>query len=224
MGEKFFKINKRPEEYNKTQCHAVIRREPWKRTTYLVGGVKVIGRASWSASEPVWSNEVIYYNFLDSSLANTLNTIVVHHTNNSDSVSDNERKQKSKGYAALGYHFFIAPGGKIYEGRPIEVMGSHAGVGIKTGALNDPDWGAIGIVLQGDFHHADDWFWSNNATKKQLKSLSDLVAALKKKYVISKLLMHREVIRSGKKTVCPGDSLVPVVKSMRNKLGMKGPK
>jgi len=79
---------------------------------------KIIGRLSWGAPEPTWSNEVIYYNLSRTSLINTLTNIVVHHTNNSNSVSDNEKKQKTKGYAALGYHFFINADGSVYEGRP----------------------------------------------------------------------------------------------------------
>ncbi|MEO1459167.1 MAG: peptidoglycan recognition family protein [Pseudomonadota bacterium] len=94
--------------------------------------------------------------------------IVVHHTNNDKTVLENEEKQKGRGYAALGYHFFIAKDGKIYEGRPLEVMGSHAGSGKTPGPTNDPDWGSIGIVLQGDYHHDDDWISSSTATDTQL--------------------------------------------------------
>ncbi len=220
MSDRFFKTNKRPEEYNKEQCHAVIRREIWRRPSFFVNGISILGRAYWGAIEPIWRNEVIYYNTVQSPLISLLNCIVIHHTNNSGSIAENEQKQKSRGYAALGYHFFIARDGRAYEGRPVEVMGSHAGVGKKTGALNDPDWGAIGVVLQGDFHHADDWFWSSDATKKQLATLEKLIVGLKSKYALGKLLMHREVSRSGKSTVCPGDHLVPIVEKLRNKLGM----
>lgn len=99
---------------------------------------------------------------------------------------------------------------------------SPSGVGKRKGELNDPDWGAIGIVLQGDFHHADDMFWNSNTTKIQLATLEKLIAALRDKYLTRKLLMHREVSRAGKPTVCPGDHLVPIIKKLRSKLGMVG--
>ncbi len=222
MSEQFFKTNKKPESHNNNQCHAVIDRDLWKRPSFGVGGVNVKGRASWGATEPRWNNEVVYYNTARLPLMMLLNKIVIHHTNNSDSIAENEKKQKNRGYAVLGYHFFIGKDGQVYEGRPIEVMGSHAGIGKKTGVLNDPDWGAIGIVLQGDFHHADDWFWSSSTTKKQLATLEKLIVGLKGKYLTGKLLMHREVSRSGKSTVCPGDHLVPIVEKLRRKLGMAG--
>lgn len=220
MSDKFFKVNKAPETYSNEQCHSVIRREPWRRSSFLVGSIKIIGRLSWGAPEPTWSNEVIYYNLSRTSLINTLTNIVVHHTNNSNSVSDNEKKQKTKGYAALGYHFFINADGSVYEGRPLEIMGSHAGRGKQAGALNDPDWGSVGIVL----HHDDDWFKSNTAAKKQLNALENLILGLNRKYSIGQLLMHREVNRGGPATVCPGSYLAPLVINLRNKLGMKGKK
>ena len=118
---------------------------------------------------------------LEASLATILERIIVHHTNNSSSIQSNESKQQSRGYAALGYHFFIDGGGRVYEGRPLEVMGSHAGVGRSSGPLNDPDWGSIGIVLQGDYHHADDWLWHSVAPQTQLDTLSSLIVALRRR-------------------------------------------
>jgi hypothetical protein len=103
-------------------------------------------------------------------------------------------------------------------------MGSHAGRGKQIGALNDPDWGSVGIVLKGDFHHDDDWFKSNTAAKKQLIALENLILGLSLKYNIGQLLMHSEVVRNGPPTVCPGSHLAPLVINLRNKLGMKGRK
>jgi hypothetical protein len=222
MTERFFKVKQDPKAWADARkvCHIVVTTAPWERTSFKIGDVPVKGRKAWGASKPVWKNEVIYYN---QPLAATLNRITVHHANNSNSVMANEKKQQGRGYAALGYHFFINKNGEIYEGRPLEVMGSNSGTGVKSGPLNDPDWGAIGIVLQGDYHHADDWFLSEEAPDKQMKSLEKLIVALKNKYSIDSLLMHREVEgRKGKDTVCPGDHLVPKIESLRKKLDMKG--
>jgi N-acetyl-anhydromuramyl-L-alanine amidase AmpD len=223
MSEKYFKVREDPEVWANKRgiCSPVVTMAPWENSSISLGGVSIEGRKSWNATTPIWGNEVIYYNTYESTLRSILNNIVVHHTNNSRTVLQNEKRQQGRGYAALGYHFFIDKKGKVFEGRPLEIMGGHAGKGSVSGPLNDPDWGSVGIVLQGDYHHKDDWFSSEKATKIQLDQLEKLVIALKGKYNINRLLMHREVKRTGDPTVCPGDHLVPHVIKLRKKLGMK---
>lgn len=100
-------------------------------------------------------------------------------------------------------------------------MGSHAGIGIKKGVLSDPDWGKIGIVLQGDYHVDDNWFeWFSETTfpDKQKESLVKLLEGVKQKYQVNKVLMHKEIIRGGSKTVCPGDHLYEPIENIRKKL------
>lgn len=223
MGERFFTVDEHPDQWAPGVCHAVVTMAPWQRQRFSIGSVPVAGRKAWGARDPVWSNEVVYYNTLEATLPQILERIVVHHTDNGNAIQANESKQQSKGYAALGYHFFIDDGGRAYEGRPIEIMGSHAGEGATRGPLNDPDWGSIGIVVQGDYHHADDWIWHSNAPQSQLTTLESLIVALRSVYGIDQLLMHREVARSGTPTVCPGDHMVGHVTAMRTRLGMRGP-
>ncbi len=221
MTSDFFKIKQHPQKWAdaKNICHSVVTVTPWEHATINIGGLAVKGRKLWGAALPTWRNEIIYYDISKKPLMSYLNKIVVHHTNNFFSIRANEERQQSNdNYAALGYHFFIARNGYVYEGRPLEIMGSHAGFGSKPGPLNDPDWGSIGIVLQGDFHHADDTLLSSAPLKIQLRNLEQLIAGLKQKYAINQLLMHREV----KTTACPGDQLVPVVTKLRAKLKMKG--
>lgn len=224
MREKFFTVEDSPTTWmdENKKAHPVVNMAPWQHGMMNIGDIQVKGRKAWGASVPIWKNEIIYYNTADYPLISTLSNIVIHHTDNADSLARNENKQQARGYAALGYHFFIDPKGVLYEGRPLEIMGSHAGKGAISGPLNDPDWGAVGIVLQGDFHHKDDWFSSTEVTEKQLTQLEKLIVQLRSKYNINQLLMHREVVRAGKPTDCPGDHLVPYVKKLRNKLKMKG--
>lgn len=224
MPDKFFKVNVSPKLWTDSSGggNSVVTMAPWERAGFSVGGVKVKGRKSWHAPQPIWTNEVVYYNSTSQPLTQLYNNIVIHHTNNSGSILDNEKKQQSKLYAALGYHFFIDKNADVYEGRPIEIMGSHAGRGLAGGVLNDPDFGSLGIVLQGDYHHKDDWFFSSDAPRKQFDKLEKLVKALKHKYQITRLLMHKEVVRSGPPTVCPGDHLASKVKALRSKLNMRG--
>jgi hypothetical protein len=225
MGERFFTVDKHPDQWAPGVCHAVVTMAPWQRQRYSVGSVQVAGRKTWGARDPVWRNEVIYYNTLEAKLPAILERIVVHHTNNSDSIQVNETNQQGRGYAALGYHFFIDQSASVYEGRPIEIMGSHAGAGKTSGALNDPDWGSIGIVMQGDYHNADNWFFQGNSTapQAQLDMLESLITGLRNAYGIDQLLMHREVERAGDDTVCPGDHMAGHVTAMRTRLGMRGP-
>lgn len=211
-----------------SKTHAdVVSIAPWQHTNFIIGSVSIIGRKSWGAADPAWRNEVIYYNTHYKPLSSTLYRIVIHHTNNSDSISAVERRQKSKGYAALGYHFFIEKGGAIYEGRPLVIMGSHAGKGFFSGPGHDPDWGSIGITMQGDYHHADDMiqaaWWHSSASKKMLQSLENLVVALNSRYAINQLILHREVARQGTPTVCPGDHMAEHVTRLRKKLKLRGP-
>ncbi len=216
MSTRYYVVNIHPDEYGEANsCHNVVNIGPWSRHNFTIGGVSVIGRCAWGASNPKWSNEVVYYNTAEHSLETILNRFVVHHSDNSVSIGANERRQRRNNYAALGYHFFIDKDGDVYEGRPIEIMGSNAGEGEISGPLNDPDWGAVGIVLQGDYHHADDGlFGGRTAPQVQLDRLEELMSALSEIYGIHRLLMHREVVG----TDCPGDHLAPIIESMRDRL------
>lgn len=202
--------------------NAVVSIIPWRRSYFTIGGVPIKGRKAWGASDPIWQNEVVYYNTKTLPLLWVLGKIVIHHTNNNITVMANERKQQARGYAAIAYHFFIDTSGTIFEGRPLEVMGSHAGAGITSGPQNDPDWGAVGIVLQGDYHHADDRLLHDTVPTAQLLALERLVTSLKDQYAIKQLLLHNEIDRAGEATVCPGDHLAPLVEKLRFKLKMRG--
>jgi N-acetyl-anhydromuramyl-L-alanine amidase AmpD len=229
---RFYTVATRPEDWSPpadaadggVHARTVVTRTPWSRKNRSVGSIRIKTRSEWGASDPIWANEVIYYNTAYS-LKKTYTNIVIHHTDNSDSIKSNERREQGKGFAAIGYHFFIEKTGDILEGRPLEVMGSHAGTGLTSGPLNDPDWGAVGIVLQGDYHHSDDLsvMFSETPPEAQLASLKALIAALRSELPgITTLLMHKEVTRGGKATVCPGDGLYQPISTMRENLGLGG--
>ncbi len=138
-------------------------------------------------------------------------------------------------YSDIAYHFIIDSNGKVYEGRAIFYMGAHAGQtkeanqladSIRLGISNlsiveakklDPDYGSIGICLDGNFNYAE-------PAPKQLEALRKLLTYLISKYSINKdnILLHKEVkerlIESkgltfiGKETVCPGSLAVKPIK------------
>lgn len=200
-------------------ARAVVARVRWDRTSLTIGGVAIQGRRSWTSWNPDWELGLVYYN-TSYPLTKTLYRIVVHHTANDYGPYLNEWAEWQRNFAALGYHFFIDKTGTIYEGRPIEVMGAHAGNSAEKisfedpfeGALYDPDWGSVGIVLQGNYEA------TAGVPPQQLQSLEDLVIAVQRTYKIERLVMHKEV----KPTVCPGKHLVPHVEALRKKLGMPG--
>ena len=145
------------------------------------------------------------------------------------------------GYDDIGYHYIIEKSGDIYEGRSIKYMGAHAGQtkeandladSIRTGkskllieeALKlDPDYGAIGICLDGNFN-----LYEPNT--EQLKSLKLLLVQLEKEYSIENknILMHSEVKSKiiekrgltfiGKETVCPGKFAIKAIREIIHSL------
>ena len=132
-----------------------------------------------------------------------LDTIVVHHTDFADAPGPRavlEYHLRVSRFSDIGYHFVIAADGAVYEGRPLDRVGAHAGAPAKKGA-RDPDLGAIGIALDG-------YFADEPPPRAQLEALEGLVADLRKRFRIRRLVTHREVDgRGGEATECPGDAL-----------------
>ena len=87
-------------------------------------------------------------------------------------------------WSGIGYHYFVSRSGKIFRGRPEDVVGSHAkGHNSKS----------IGICFEGDYT-------TQTMTKEQLEAGKELVAYLKDKYKITKVVGHRDLMA----TSCPG--------------------
>ncbi len=107
----------------------------------------------------------------------------------------------------IGYHYVIDYSGRVWEGRPIEYQGAHAG-------NNDANKGNIGIVVFGNFD-------IQRPTQAQLSSLQTLTEQLMKQYDIplSKVYTHceiRKVCGLGA-TDCPGKYLQAQVDLMRKR-------
>ena len=162
----------------------------------------VVDRTTWGAAEPnvAASNEGFYDAGLNpggwytypAPLKQALNTIIIHHTatqfnNNPRAVQDTHIN--NDGYADIAYHFLIDKEGFIYEGRSINVRGSH------TGGHNT---GTIGIALFGNFENEE-------PTTPQLCSLKRLGIWLKVTYDLTHLAGHRDF--QPLETVCPGEHL-----------------
>lgn len=92
--------------------------------------------------------------------------------------------KNTNGWAGIGYHFYVRTNGEIIEGRPIEYVGAHA-----YGFNNN----SIGICFEGNFEVEE----MSNAQKEAGKWL---VAYIKEKYAIKKVVGHRDLMA----TACPG--------------------
>lgn len=92
--------------------------------------------------------------------------------------------KNTRGYAGIGYHFYIRKDGTIYEGRPVEYVGAHA-------RNNNSD--SIGICFEGKFDE-------EIMPEVQLKAGQELVEYLKEQYNITKVQKHSDVCN----TSCPG--------------------
>lgn len=130
-------------------------------------------------------NEVPYswaqslsYNF-------TPSAIVYHHTVDSNLTPEQINEiHKQRGWAGIGYHFYIRKDGTIYRGRPENAVGSHAPTMNSRG---------FGIALEGNFNE-------EFLTPQQLESVIQLSRYLMDKYNFTQLLQHKDV----RATECPG--------------------
>lgn len=198
--------------------------------------VEVIGRATWGAAPPITGGRVWDFHTTalgasppyrilsipsnDSTpLADVLKWMTVHHTkdpaqSSAATVRSLQCKHQLKGggtggtYADIGYHFVIDADGKIYEGRPLGIKGSH---------VEQFNGGNIGIVLAGEFHPS----WTGPAdipTSAALNSLYRLVEVLALRFGIRSVWTHQarkmQSMPQGKPTECPGATLIPHVNAV----------
>ena len=111
--------------------------------------------------------------------------IILHHAEASTcTVDDIHKWHLAKGWAGIGYHFFVKKDGSIYRGRPEDRLGAHA-----SGANSD----SVGICFEGAY-------MKETMPQAQINAGKELVAYLKNKYGISKVQRHKDVCS----TDCPG--------------------
>jgi len=158
--------------------------------SFSVGGIEVHSRAEWRARSTRCSAQL-----------GTAYRMAIHHTETptNDSISPEARLRQIqsyhmdvRGWCDIGYHYLISRDGRVWEGRPGQLLGAHAGAGNNTGN--------IGIALIGSYDNTP-------ITEAQLESVSGLVRALASDHGITidrtAIKGHREY----KSTSCPGDAL-----------------
>ena len=133
--------------------------------------------------------------------------VAVHHTvtGQSDAARQLRGIQRfhmdTRGWCDVGYHFLIGADGLIYEGRPLEFLGTHVG-GNNTGN--------IGISFIGCFHTSGcSGLGPTEPSQNMIDAAARLVGELSSEYgiaITSDLVKgHRD--HSGQSTSCPGDNL-----------------
>lgn len=169
-------------------------------------GVEVLRRDRWNAAEVQGSTGL---------LGNPWR-LTIHHQGAVFSKTDlrsaaetiraiQKDHQEERGWADIGYHFVVDPAGRVWEARPLQLRGAHAGGG-------DANRGNVGILVLGNFD-------VQSPPRKQVEALERLVRALVELLHIApaRIYTHDEVRRlsgfSG--TNCPGKNLRPVVEKLR---------
>lgn len=124
----------------------------------------IVRRKDWDARRTTGAMEV--------QRLQDIHTIVIHNTETPRSDESSIRDvvtghMERRGWTDVGYHFLIARDSrdghwKVYEGRPIEYVGAHAGLLHGRIPLNR---GTIGIALAGSYS------WRTEAKKREIWQL-----------------------------------------------------
>ena len=116
----------------------------------------------------------------------TIEGIVLHHsgTNVLQSVETIHNYHKNKGWAGIGYHFYVRKDGSVYRGRPENMAGAHC-PGVNSISL--------GICAEGDFEQ-------EIMNDVQKNAILELIKDIKSRYNIKWIKGHREILS----TDCPG--------------------
>lgn len=117
----------------------------------------------------------------------TIDTIIIHHRAGNGDVQSIHTQHRAQGWWGIGYHYYIRRDGSIWKGRPEEFCGSHAG------ASSGYNTHSIGICFEGNLD-------KDQMTDEQVASGRELIADIRRRYSIDRILRHSDVAATG----CPG--------------------
>ena len=114
--------------------------------------------------------------------------IVLHNSGVSvlQSIEVIHNYHKNKGWAGIGYHYYVRKDGSVYRGRPENMAGAHC-PGVNSTS--------IGICAEGNFNE-------ETMSEVQKQAIIELVKDIKSRYDIKWIKGHREILA----TSCPGDN------------------
>ena len=114
--------------------------------------------------------------------------LVLHHSGTTTCTPDGVHSAHiNNGWAGIGYHYLVRKDGTIYRGRPEDTVGAHA-----YGANSH----SIGVCFEGNYEVEP------TMPAAQLAAGQALVADIKQRWGISKVIGHKDV--AGSTTDCPG--------------------
>ena len=114
--------------------------------------------------------------------------LILHHAAaTSCTAEDVHRWHVGNGWAGIGYHYLVRKDGTIYRGRPEDTVGAHA-----YGANSH----SIGVCFEGNYEV------EQSMPAAQLAAGQTLVADIKRRWGITKVIGHKDV--AGSTTDCPG--------------------
>lgn len=111
--------------------------------------------------------------------------IIIHHSAGTGSADAVHSAHLSKGWAGIGYHFYVRLGGEVYRGRPQNTIGAHC--------IGYNEW-SIGVCFEGNYQT------DREMPAAQLKAGKELITYLKGVYPNAKVKMHKNFVS----TACPG--------------------
>lgn len=101
------------------------------------------------------------------------------------SAADVDRWHKEKGWAGIGYHYFVRKDGRIYRGRELDAVGAH---------VQGMNHISVGICAEGNYDI------ERTMSAAQMSAIKELLRELKKLYPSAEIVGHREIGASD----CPG--------------------
>jgi hypothetical protein len=138
----------------------------------------------------------------------------IHHTVSGSSDPARQMRgiqsfhMNTRGWCDVGYHFLVGNDGRIYEGRPLHLLGAHVG-GNNTGN--------IGVSFIGCYHTSGcSGLGATRPSDAMVNVSGRLLGTLSRLYGISlsatTVKGHRD--HPGQTTSCPGDNLRPRIGQM----------
>ena len=177
--------------------------------------VTIHSRKSWGARAHRPHSKKSSYEQYKGPLESIYHSIAVHHAGNKGyrtmkEVQDLHMDKKDR--ADVGYHYGVDLKGKIHQGRPINIKGSH----IKKG-----NTGVIGIVLLADLDEGV-FDVDDSITSSMESSLLTLIHYLLGKYPKLQFLGGHKEYNSDRS--CPGNLVMDRINSWRSSTGLRKPK
>lgn len=119
---------------------------------------------------------------------NSTDLLILHHSGTTTCTPDGVHSAHvGNGWAGIGYHYLVRKDGTIYRGRPEDTVGAHA-----YGANSH----SIGVCFEGNYEV------EQSMPAAQLAAGQALVADIKRRWSITKVIGHKDV--AGSTTDCPG--------------------